>query len=62
MIGAIPPIMVKAENNPGGLPIEVFDDFRQQLAANRAEFYLNVASGPFYGFNRGNVESSKANE
>lgn len=60
MIGAVPPIMVKTESNPGGLPIEVFDDFRQQLAANRAEFYLNVASGPFYGFNRDNVESSPA--
>lgn len=52
IIGAVPPIMVKTPNNPGGLPIEVFDGFRQQLAANRAQFYLDVASGPFYGFNR----------
>lgn len=52
IIGAVPPIMVKTPANPGGLPIEVFDGFRQQLAANRAQFYLDVASGPFYGFNR----------
>lgn len=60
MISAVPPIMVKSESNPGGLPIEVFDDFRQQLAANRATFYLAVASGPFYGFNRDNAETSPA--
>ncbi|MGF1632120.1 MAG: alpha/beta fold hydrolase [Kiloniellaceae bacterium] len=52
LIGAVPPIMVKTEANPGGLPIEVFDGFRQALAANRAQFYLDVASGPFFGFNR----------
>jgi non-heme chloroperoxidase len=52
LIGAVPPIMVKTAANPGGLPIEVFDGFREQLAANRAQFYLDVASGPFYGFNR----------
>ena len=52
MIGAVPPIMVKTPANPGGLPIQVFDGFRAQLAANRTQFYLDVASGPFYGFNR----------
>ena len=52
LIGAVPPIMVKTPANPGGLPIEVFDGLRQQLAANRAQFYLDLASGPFYGFNR----------
>jgi len=52
LIGAVPPLMLKTSANPGGLPIEVFDGFRQQLAANRAEFYREVASGPFYGFNR----------
>lgn len=52
LIGAVPPIMLKTPANPGGLPIEVFDDFRKQLAANRSQFYLDVASGPFYGFNR----------
>jgi non-heme chloroperoxidase len=44
--------MVKSDANPGGLPIEVFDGFRSALAANRAQMYLDVASGPFYGFNR----------
>ncbi len=52
LIGAVPPIMVKTPANPGGLPIEVFDGFRQQLAANRAQFYLDIASGPFYSYNR----------
>ena len=52
LIGAVPPIMVKTEANPGGLPLEVFDGFRKALADNRAQFYLEVASGPFYGFNR----------
>ncbi len=52
IIGAVPPLMLKTPANPGGLPIEVFDGFRQQLAANRAQFYLDVASGPFYGYNR----------
>ena len=52
LIGAVPPIMVKSESNPGGLPIDVFDGFRAAQAANRAQFFLDVASGPFYGFNR----------
>lgn len=52
LVGAVPPIMVKSDKNPKGLPIEVFDGFRAALAANRAQFYLDVASGPFYGFNR----------
>jgi non-heme chloroperoxidase len=52
LVSAIPPIMVKSERNPGGTPIEVFDGFRAALAANRAQFYLDVASGPFYGYNR----------
>jgi non-heme chloroperoxidase len=60
LIGAVPPIMVETAANPGGLPIEVFDGFRQQLAANRAEFYLAVASGPFYGFNRPGAQASQA--
>ena len=51
LVSAVPPIMVKSEKNPGGLPIEVFDDLRKQLAANRAEFYRQVPI-PFYGFNR----------
>jgi non-heme chloroperoxidase len=52
LISAVPPIMVKTSSNPGGLPIEVFDGLRKQLAANRAQFYLEFASGPFYSFNR----------
>jgi len=52
LIGAVPPIMVKSDKNPGGTPIEVFDGFRVALAANRAQFYREVPSGPFYGYNR----------
>lgn len=52
LISAIPPVMVKSGKNPGGLPIEVFDGYRAALAANRAQLYLDIASGPFYGFNR----------
>jgi non-heme chloroperoxidase len=52
LIGAVPPIMVKSDRNPGGLPIEVFDGFRAALVANRAQFFLDVPSGPFYGYNR----------
>jgi non-heme chloroperoxidase len=52
LISSVPPLMVKTPANPGGLPIEVFDGLRQQLAANRAQFYLDIASGPFYGYNR----------
>ena len=51
-IGAVPPIMLKTAANPGGLPIEVFDGFRQALAANRAQFFRDVSGGPFYGANR----------
>lgn len=52
LVAAIPPIMVKTEAYPGGLPIEVFDGFRAALAANRAQFFRDVPAGPFYGFNR----------
>lgn len=52
LIGAVPPIMLKTEANPGGLPMEVFDGFRAGLAANRAQFYLDIPTGPFYGYNR----------
>src|SRR5499426_1536790 len=52
LIGAVPPIMVKTAANPGGLPIEVFDGLRKELANNRAQFYLDFSSGPFYGYNR----------
>ncbi|MBF7015048.1 alpha/beta hydrolase (plasmid) [Novosphingobium resinovorum] len=52
LAGAVPPIMVKSDKNPGGSPMEVFDGYRTALAANRAQLYLDIASGPFYGFNR----------
>jgi non-heme chloroperoxidase len=51
LIGAVPPIMVKSDTNPDGTPIEVFDGFRAQLAANRAQLYKDVPF-PFYGYNR----------
>ena len=60
LIGAVPPIMVKSPNNPVGLPVSLFDDFRAQLAANRAEFYRGIAAGPFYGFNRPGAKVSQA--
>jgi non-heme chloroperoxidase len=59
LIGAVPPIMVKSAANPGGLPIEVFDGFRSATAANRAQFFLDVPSGPFYGFNRPGAKVSQ---
>jgi non-heme chloroperoxidase len=52
LIGAIPPVMVRSDANPDGVPLEVFDGFRAALVANRAQFYRDVPSGPFYGFNR----------
>ena len=59
LIGAVPPIMVKSDKNPGGLPIEVFDGFRTALVANRAQFFLDVPSGPFYGYNRPGAKMSQ---
>jgi non-heme chloroperoxidase len=59
LISAVPPIMVKNAENPEGTPIEVFDGLRTQLAANRSQFYLDVASGPFYGFNRPGAKPSQ---
>ncbi|MDQ0251963.1 pimeloyl-ACP methyl ester carboxylesterase [Sphingomonas kyeonggiensis] len=52
LVSAVPPIMLKTGAYPNGLPIEVFDGIRAGLAANRAQFFLDFASGPFYGFNR----------
>jgi non-heme chloroperoxidase len=59
LVDAVPPVMVKKESNPGGTPIEAFDGFRAALAANRAQFYLDVPSGPFYGFNRPGAKVSE---
>ena len=52
LVAAVPPLMLKTEANPGGLPIEVFDGLRKALADNRAQFYIDLPSGPFYGYNR----------
>lgn len=59
LIGAVPPIMVQTPDNPEGLPLEVFDGFRAGLAANRAQLFRDVPSGPFYGFNREGVTVSQ---
>ncbi|WP_293227571.1 alpha/beta hydrolase [Moritella sp.] len=59
LLGAVPPIMLKTAENPDGIPLEVFDGFRAALAANRAQFFLDVPSGPFYGFNRPNAKVSE---
>lgn len=59
LVSAVPPLMVKTEENPDGVPIEVFDDFRKQLADNRAQFFIDVPSGPFYGYNRKGAKASQ---
>ena len=59
LVSAVPPLMVKTVANPEGTPVSVFDGFREALAANRAQFYLDVASGPFYGFNRPGAKVSQ---
>jgi non-heme chloroperoxidase len=59
LISAVPPIMVKTDANPGGLPKAVFDGLQQALAANRAQFYRDLPSGPFYGFNRPGAKVSE---
>jgi non-heme chloroperoxidase len=59
LIGAVPPLMLKTDANPGGLPLEVFDGFRDGTANNRSQFFLDVASGPFYGYNRPGAEPSQ---
>jgi non-heme chloroperoxidase len=52
LMGAVPPLMLKTAANPGGLPKEVFDGFRAAYLTDRAQFFLNIASGPFFNFNR----------
>lgn len=59
LIDAVPPVMVKKESNPGGTPIEIFDGYRAALASNRAQLYLDVPTGPFYGFNRPGAKASE---
>ena len=60
LISSVPPLMVKTESNPGGLPKEVFDGFKEQVATERSRFYRDLAAGPFYGFNRPGVQASEA--
>jgi non-heme chloroperoxidase len=57
LVSAVPPLMLKTASNPGGLPIEVFDSFRKGVADNRAQFFVDVPAGPFYGFNREGAKS-----
>lgn len=59
IVGAVPPVMVKSDKNPGGLPIDVFDGLRSALVANRAQFFIDVPTGPFYGFNRPDAKVSQ---
>lgn len=59
LVSAVPPIMVKTANNPDGLPKEVFDDLQNQLFKNRSQFYYDLPAGPFYGFNRPDVNLSE---
>ena len=59
LIDAVPPIMVKSDKNPSGTPIEAFNGLRAALAANRSQFYLDLPSGPFYGFNRPGAKVSQ---
>jgi non-heme chloroperoxidase len=59
LVGAVTPLMLKTDANPGGLPLEVFDGFRNGTALNRAQFFRDVAAGPFYGFNRPDAKVSE---
>ena len=59
ILSAVPPLMVKTDANPGGLPKDVFDGFQKQLAASRSQFYYDVAAGPFYGYNRPGAKPSE---
>ena len=59
LVSAVPPLMLKTPSNPEGTPMEVFDGFREALAANRAQFYIDVPAGPFYGFNRPGAKISQ---
>ena len=59
LVGAVPPIVIKTPANPGGLPIEALDGLRKEYLADRAQFFLNFASGPFFGFNRPSAKVSQ---
>lgn len=59
LVGAVPPLLAKTSNNADGLPLSVFDGFRDSMKKNRSQFFLDVAKGPFFGFNRANAEQSE---
>ncbi|NVO14774.1 MAG: alpha/beta hydrolase [Rhodoplanes sp.] len=59
LISAVPPLMLKTDKNPGGLPIEVFDGIRAGALADRSQLYKDIASGPFFGFNRPGAKVSQ---
>ena len=59
LVSAVPPLMLKTASNPGGLPIEVFDGLRKASLDNRSQLYLDIASGPFFGFNRPGAKASQ---
>jgi non-heme chloroperoxidase len=59
LVSAVPPLMLKTEANPGGLPMEVFDGLRKASLADRSQFYIDLASGPFFGFNRSGAKFSQ---
>ena len=58
LLGAVPPLLVKTDRSPNGVPMETFDSFRESLIKNRAQFFIDVPSGPFFGFNRDNAKVS----
>src|SRR5207302_594055 len=60
LISSVPPLMVKTEGNPGGLPKEVFDGFQAQVATRRSQFYRELPEGALYGFNRPGAQPSEA--
>jgi non-heme chloroperoxidase len=59
LVSAVPPLMVKTAANPGGLPIEVFDGLRKASLADRSQLYKDLASGPFFGYNRPGAKPSQ---
>jgi non-heme chloroperoxidase len=59
LVGAVPPMLVKGPSNPAGIPVEVFDGMRKAYLANRAQFFIEFASGPFFGFNRPGAKVSQ---
>lgn len=59
LIAAVPPLMLKTDKNPGGLPISVFDGIRAGSIADRSQHYKDIASGPFFGFNRPGAKASQ---